>query len=120
MNNVVKQIIMERSNESPAKFLLVEGLGPCQSSLSHHSVSSTSLGSSDSHSEPPRVECQKRTVTRDKHASAPIHKRPKLMGRPKNHWTPTRVRKLVRLYLMTRLDVCEIGSVLRADDFQPR
>ncbi len=46
-------------------------------------------------------------------------KRVKLMGRPKNNWTPTRKRKLVRLYLMTDLDVGEIVEVLRGKGFQP-
>jgi hypothetical protein len=41
------------------------------------------------------------------------------MGRPKNGWTPTRLRKLVRLYLMTNLDVVEISKVLRAKGFEP-
>ncbi|KAF4632035.1 hypothetical protein G7Y89_g6091 [Cudoniella acicularis] len=46
-------------------------------------------------------------------------KRQKIMGRPRNGWTPTRLRKLVRLYLMTNLDVVEISKVLRTKDFKP-
>ena len=48
-------------------------------------------------------------------ARAPAQKRlkPKPMGRPRNGWTPTRKRKLVRLYLMTDLNVGEIAEVLR-------
>lgn len=41
------------------------------------------------------------------------------MGRPKNGWTPTRLRKLVRLYLMTNLEVVEIAKVLQTKDFKP-
>jgi len=41
------------------------------------------------------------------------------MGRPRNGWTPTRKRKLVRLYLMTELEVGEIVEVLKAKDFEP-
>jgi hypothetical protein len=43
----------------------------------------------------------------------PAQKRLKPMGRPRNGWTPTRKRKLVRLYLMTELNVGEIAEVLR-------
>jgi hypothetical protein len=42
------------------------------------------------------------------------------MGRPKNDWTPTRLRKLARLYLMTSLEVFEIAKVLQAKDFNPK
>jgi hypothetical protein len=49
----------------------------------------------------------------------PAQKRLKSMGRPRNGWTPTRKRKLVRLYLMTELNVGEIAEVLRAKHFQP-
>lgn len=54
-------------------------------------------------------------------ARAPAQKRlkPKPMGRPRNGWTPTRKRKLVRLYLMTDLNVGEIAEVLRSKHFQP-
>jgi hypothetical protein len=45
--------------------------------------------------------------------------KPKPMGRPRNGWTPTRKRKLVRLYLMTDLNVGEIAEVLRGKHFQP-
>ena len=52
---------------------------------------------------------------------APAQKRlkPKPMGRPRNGWTPTRKRKLVRLYLMTDLNVGEIAEVLRGKHFEP-
>jgi len=89
-----------------------------QSPVSLHRVETTSSDNSPPRSGPSRLECQNSSVV--EHGSTHIHKRAKRMGRPRNHWTPTRVRKLVRLYLLTRLDVCEIGSVLRADDFQPR
>ncbi|TAQ91311.1 hypothetical protein B7494_g292 [Chlorociboria aeruginascens] len=46
-------------------------------------------------------------------------KRRRLMGRPRNEWTPTRLRKLVRLYLMTNLDIVEISKVLQDKGFQP-
>ncbi|KAE8443631.1 hypothetical protein EG329_001489 [Mollisiaceae sp. DMI_Dod_QoI] len=46
-------------------------------------------------------------------------KRQRVMGRPRNGWSPTRLRKLVRLYLMTNLDVIEISKVLRSKDFKP-
>lgn len=52
-------------------------------------------------------------------AGPPVEKRVKRMGRPKNGWTATRKRKLIRLYLMTELDVLEIAQVLRAETFQP-
>lgn len=52
-------------------------------------------------------------------AGPPTEKRAKRMGRPKNGWTATRKRKLIRLYLMTELDVLEIAQVLRAESFQP-
>jgi len=48
-----------------------------------------------------------------------IKKARKAMGRPKNAWTASRSRKLVRLYLMTSLDVDEIAKVLRTKDFAP-
>jgi hypothetical protein len=83
-------------------------------------LETTSSDNSPQRSGPSRLECQNRKSSVVEHGSTHIHKRAKRMGRPRNHWTPTRVRKLVRLYLLTSLDVCEIGSVLRADDFQPR
>jgi hypothetical protein len=46
-------------------------------------------------------------------------KRQKIMGRPKNSWTPRRLRRLVRLYLMTDLEVTEIAKVLQSTEFQP-
>jgi len=46
-------------------------------------------------------------------------KRRRLIGRPTNCWTRTRLRQLVRLYLMTNLDVTEISKVLRAGEFKP-
>ncbi|KAH9216689.1 hypothetical protein DL95DRAFT_387452, partial [Leptodontidium sp. 2 PMI_412] len=48
----------------------------------------------------------------------PVKKRSRLTGRPKNK-TPTRKRKLVRLYRMTELGIEEIASVLQAKDFLP-
>lgn len=42
-----------------------------------------------------------------------------IQGRPKNDWTCSRRRKLVRLYLMTDLEVDEIVKVLRTDSFEP-
>lgn len=62
---------------------------------------------------------KKRKGSPYKHAAAPTEKRVKRMGRPKNGWTATRKRKLIRLYLMTELDVGEISQVLRAETFQP-
>ncbi len=46
-------------------------------------------------------------------------KKRKTIGRPNNDWTPSRSRKLVRLYLMTDLTIEEIIKVLRARDFAP-
>lgn len=46
-------------------------------------------------------------------------KRRKVIGRPKNGWTASRRRKLVRLYLMTNLEVNEIAKVLRTENFKP-
>lgn len=43
----------------------------------------------------------------------------KIMGRPKNSWTPRRLRRLVRLYLMTNLEVAEIAKVLQSTEFKP-
>ncbi|KUJ20059.1 ankyrin [Mollisia scopiformis] len=43
----------------------------------------------------------------------------KVIGRPKNAWSSSRSRKLVRLYLMTSLNVDEIVEVLRTEDFMP-
>ena|SRR6187402_42572 len=62
---------------------------------------------------------RKRRAAPQIHVATSALKRMKQMGRPKNGWTPTRKRKLVRLYLMTELDVDEIGEVLRAKGFQP-
>ncbi|KAE8440309.1 hypothetical protein EG329_009451 [Mollisiaceae sp. DMI_Dod_QoI] len=47
------------------------------------------------------------------------NKRVKAIGRPKNGWTPSRSRKLVRLYLMSGLNVDEIATVLRTKKFKP-
>lgn len=41
------------------------------------------------------------------------------MGRSKNAWTPSRLRKLIRMYQMTSLSVDEIVEVLRTRDFKP-
>jgi hypothetical protein len=62
---------------------------------------------------------KKRKGSSYQHAVAPAEKRIKRMGRPKNGWTATRKRKLIRLYLNTELDVVEISQVLRAENFQP-
>jgi hypothetical protein len=48
------------------------------------------------------------------------NKKRKTIGRPKNDWTPSRSRKLVRLYLMTDLSIEEIIRVLRTRGFAPR
>jgi hypothetical protein len=45
-------------------------------------------------------------------------KRRRVIGRPKNGWTASRRRKLVRLYLMTNLELDDIAKVLRTDDFK--
>jgi hypothetical protein len=62
---------------------------------------------------------KKRKGASFEHVVTPAGKRTKRMGRPKNGWTATRKRKLIRLYLMTELDVAEISQVLRAENFQP-
>jgi hypothetical protein len=41
-------------------------------------------------------------------------------GRPRNEWTPSRRRKLVRLYTLTNLDKEEIQVVLKDGGFSPR
>jgi len=41
-------------------------------------------------------------------------------GRPRNAWTPSRQRKLVRLYTLTLLTKEEIKKVLEAPQFNPR
>lgn len=61
---------------------------------------------------------KKRKGSSYKHV-VPVEKKIKRMGRPKNGWTPTRKRKLIRLYLMTDLDVVDIAQVLRREHFQP-
>ncbi|KUJ08959.1 ankyrin [Mollisia scopiformis] len=43
----------------------------------------------------------------------------KLIGRPPNRWTTTRLRKLVKLYLLTELEIDGIIDSLRTEDFQP-
>jgi hypothetical protein len=70
---------------------------------------------------PDYVADKKRKNGAQDEARAPAQKRlkPKPMGRPRNGWTPTRKRKLVRLYLMTDLNVGEIAEVLRSKHFQP-
>jgi hypothetical protein len=70
---------------------------------------------------PEYVADKKRKNGSQEEARAPAQKRlkPKPMGRPRNGWTPTRKRKLVRLYLMTDLNVGEIAEVLRGKHFQP-
>ena len=64
---------------------------------------------------------RKRKNASQDQTKAPAQKRlkPKPMGRPRNGWTPTRKRKLVRLYLMTDLNVGEIAEVLRGKHFEP-
>ncbi|PVH67852.1 hypothetical protein DL98DRAFT_579061 [Cadophora sp. DSE1049] len=44
---------------------------------------------------------------------------PSLGGRPRNAWTPSRQRQLVRLYTLTRLTKDEIQKVLKGKDFNP-
>ncbi|KAN0102290.1 ankyrin [Hyaloscypha variabilis] len=107
---------MEFSKENSKKSSLASS---DERPVSQHRLEITSSDNPPPRSGPSRLECQNRNSSVVEHGSTHIHKRAKRMGRPRNHWTPTRVRKLVRLYLLTSLDVCEIGSVLRADDFQP-
>lgn len=61
---------------------------------------------------------RKRTIVRND-GELPTPKRRKPTGRPKNGWTPSRRRKLVRLYLMTELNVDELAATLRTDRFKP-
>ncbi|KAH7323584.1 hypothetical protein BKA65DRAFT_540230 [Rhexocercosporidium sp. MPI-PUGE-AT-0058] len=74
---------------------------------------------SSSTSSSPIKSKKRRHVPFSNHVAIPVKKRSKLMGRPKNNWTPARKRKLVRLYLMTELGVEEIADVLQAKGFQP-
>ncbi|KAH6673277.1 hypothetical protein B0J14DRAFT_592910 [Halenospora varia] len=41
-------------------------------------------------------------------------------GRPRNSWTSSRRRKLIRLYTMTNLSIAEIQKVLETEGFNPR
>jgi hypothetical protein len=41
-------------------------------------------------------------------------------GRPRNDWRPTRERKLVRLYILSSLNLDEIQKALREEGFDPR
>lgn len=86
-------------------------------SLSSTALANHGLFPSDSGTH--RLKSRKRGVGNRKYGSTQIAKRRRLMGRPRNEWTSTRLRKLVRLYLMTELDVSEISRVLSAGDFQP-
>jgi hypothetical protein len=45
---------------------------------------------------------------------------PGQVGRPKNAWSLSRKRKLVRLYCLTTLDKTQISKILEASDFGPR
>ncbi len=81
---------------------------------------STTPTTSTKHATSPGVPAdKKRKNAPQDHGRTPEKKRLKPMGRPRNGWTPTRKRKLVRLYLMTELNVGEIAEVLRAKHFQP-
>jgi len=44
-------------------------------------------------------------------------KRSRQMGCPPNKWTCTRLRKLIRLYLLTHLELDGITNLLRTEDF---
>lgn len=55
----------------------------------------------------------------DKSSNISNRKRRNIIGRPRNDWTRSRSRKLVRLYLMTDLRVEEIVKVLQAKSFSP-
>jgi hypothetical protein len=41
------------------------------------------------------------------------------IGRPANKWTSSSLRKLIRLYLLTDLELVGIIDCLRTNDFQP-
>lgn len=43
----------------------------------------------------------------------------KPVGRPKNLWTPSRCRKLARLYILTTLNVDEVVQALYTKTFAP-
>jgi hypothetical protein len=78
---------------------------------------------------PSNCESPSRLSTKRKHSIGMQHaasrrgnKRAKATGRPgrpRNLWTRSRSRKLIRLYLMSPLDVNEIAAVLRSTDFEP-
>jgi hypothetical protein len=70
--------------------------------------------STSSHTGTPKI----RKRSRESHEVKVGQKRRKVIGRPKNGWTASRRRKLVRLYLMTNLEVDEIAKVLRTDNFK--
>jgi hypothetical protein len=88
---------------------------PSTAKSSIFSLAETQLSSSTT--SPTTSTNQKRTP--DVHDIKVPQKRRKLMGRPKNVWTPSRRRKLVRLYLLSNLEVDEISKVLQADGFNP-
>jgi hypothetical protein len=67
----------------------------------------------------PNNKRKRRTIVQDG-TSRVDKKRKTITGRPTNKWTPSRSRKLVRLYLMTDLSTEEIRKVLRARDFAPK
>lgn len=66
----------------------------------------------------PRGSPENRKRGRGTHEVQISQKRTKVMGRPRNGWTASRRRKVVRLYLMTNLEVDEIAKVLRTDNFK--
>ena len=80
---------------------------------------STSSSTGSTSLTPHSVSSAKRKGSLDKHGTVSGYKRLKPMGRPKNGWTPSKKRKLVRLYVMTELDVGEIAAVIQAKRFQP-
>lgn len=63
---------------------------------------------------------RKHSVVSQDDENPAANKKRKTLGRPKIDWTPSRSRKLVRLYLMTDLTVEEIKRVIRSKGFRPR
>lgn len=86
--------------------------------LSASASSSQASSSSEPCVTPSSVSSRKRTAAGN-YAGLSTPKRRKPMGRPRNDWTASRRRKLIRLYLMTELNVGELGATLRSDRFQP-
>src|SRR4051794_15908678 len=84
-------------------------------STSPSTTDSSTLTTPGSYASSPRVAKRGRELQGEKISK----KRKKVIGRPKNDWTPSRRRKLVRLYLMTNLEPKEIARVLRDGSFSP-